>query len=671
MAKSYYNSMITGNGSMLGCIDERGELIRLFWPNIDFQQNIEKFMVGILCPQLWNGSQWLSSDNWRTEQYYIDDTNIAVTEYSRDDHDIKVFQKDFVLPDEPIFVRCYEVESKLSMPLDISFSLYSSSVSSTIDTAGIMFDERTAALIHYRHGCCYSVSSQMMPSSYQLGQGSFDNAERGSLAGNDVIGMMHEGALIWNGMQLCPGGGRLYFSLCICMADNVKPLKALTLRTHKMNMFHKCDETAAYWRNYLEGAKQIRADDIRIQGLYKRSLLVFALMTDKSTGALLAAPEIDEEFTRCGRYAYCWGRDAALIAEALDRCGLYENTEKFYRWAAEVQDEDGSWQQRFAMDGSLAPSWGLQIDEGGAVIWGILRHYQVCGDVKFLADLWPCVKKGVEFLIDYRDKETGLPWLSFDLWEERLGEHAYSSAAVYAGIEAGAVIAEMLANNLPNKEQTAGSANQNSEDVAVESSGALMKLSEKWHASAAQLYEAILKNFWMPQWNRFIRSVRVKLNGWGEEHTDRKVWLKINEKSIMRDYSLIDGTVDVSMLGLCVPFGLLPADDPRMEETARVVEDVLSRNPAGGLMRYEYDGYIGGNPWIVTTLWAALYHIEKKDYKKALEYLQWAVNGMTKQGLLPEQVDKVTGRPAWVIPLTWSHAMFVLTVCGLMEAGEL
>lgn len=198
-----------------------------------------------------------------------------------------------------------------------------------------------------------------------------------------------------------------------------------------------------------------------------------------------------------------------------------------------------------------------------------------------------------------------------------------------------------------------------------------MKLSEKWHASAAQLYEAILKNFWMPQWNRFIRSVRVKLNGWGEEHTDRKVWLKINEKSIMRDYSLIDGTVDVSMLGLCVPFGLLPADDPRMEETARVVEDVLSRNPAGGLMRYEYDGYIGGNPWIVTTLWAALYHIEKKDYKKALEYLQWAVNGMTKQGLLPEQVDKVTGRPAWVIPLTWSHAMFVLTVCGLMEAGEL
>lgn len=102
MAKSHYNSMISGNGSVLGCIDEKGELIRLFWPNIDYQQNIERLLMGILCPQLWSGSQWLSSENWRAKQYYINDTNIAVTEYFREDFDIKVYQKDFVLPDEPV-----------------------------------------------------------------------------------------------------------------------------------------------------------------------------------------------------------------------------------------------------------------------------------------------------------------------------------------------------------------------------------------------------------------------------------------------------------------------------------------------------------------------------------------------------------------------------------------
>jgi oligosaccharide amylase len=366
-------------------------------------------------------------------------------------------------------------------------------------------------------------------------------------------------------------------------------------------------------------------------------------MTNKRTGALLAAPEVDEQFTRCGRYAYCWGRDAAFITSALDRCGLSEAAENFFFWAAGVQDDDGSWQQRFYMDGNLAPSWGLQIDEGGSIIWGVLQHYNVTKNRDFLVRLWPCVKKGVEFLVRYIDNETGLPWLSFDLWEEQLGEHAYSSAAVCAGIEAGARIAELL--------------------------GEPRELAEEWREHAGRLREAIFRNFWKPEWNRFIRSIRVKLNCWGEEHTDRKILLKINEKSIARDYTLEDGTLDISLLGLCVPFGIYPADDERMTSTADVLEKQLNVN--GGLMRYEHDNYIGGNPWILTTLWAALYNIGSKDFEKAREYFWWAVRGTTEQGLLPEQIDKLTGRPAWVIPLTWSHAMFVLVLDRLLEAGEL
>jgi len=38
-------------------------------------------------------------------------------------------------------------------------------------------------------------------------------------------------------------------------------------------------------------------------------------------------------------------------------------------------------------------------------------------------------------------------------------------------------------------------------------------------------------------------------------------------------------------------------------------------------------------------------------------------------GLLPEQVSKDNGEPCWVIPLTWSHAMYVLVLAGLKEAG--
>lgn len=640
---------------MLGCIDNRGELIRLFWPDIDYMQHIDRLMVGITCPALWLGALWLHSEDWKIEQHYINDTNMAVTTFYHERSGLKVSQTDFALPDKPVFTRYYEVENTGAAQLNIGITMYSSTVSTTPNTAGILFEPNLSALIHYRHGYYYSVAAGINAQQYQLGGDAMGNAGQGRLSGSDTTGMMKDGALLWEGRSLA-AGSKIHFVLHICMAHELKALKALTREIMNSDPWKEFEKTVTFWRKYLTETRQINTGDAVIDGLYRRSLLVFALMTNKRTGALLAAPEIDEEFTRCGRYAYCWGRDAAFIAAALDKCGLSEDVEGFYHWAARVQDEDGSWQQRYYTDGNLAPSWGFQADEAGSIIWGILKHYEVSGNETFLAELWPCVRKGVKFLLSHMDAETGLPWLSFDLWEERLGEHAYSTAAVCAGIKAGAEIAEIVGKAEGTKE--AAEAKQQTH-------------AECWREAAERLHDAIEINFWKPEWNRFVRSVRVKLNAWGEEYSDEKVWLKINDKSITRDFSLLDGTVDISLLGLNVPFGLYAAGDKRMEATAEVVEQVLDVGSTGGLMRYEHDSYIGGNPWIIATLWAALYHIERKSYAKARRYFDWAVKSVTDQGLLPEQVDRETGKPAWVIPLTWSHAMFILVLDGLVEAGEL
>jgi oligosaccharide amylase len=644
MVKSYFNSLVTGNSGMLACIDNRGEAVRICWPDIDYPQHIDRLITGIICPGLWHGASWLHSPDWHVRQYYVEDTNIAVTEFSHGKYSLKVRQYDFAHPDNDVLSRCYEVENNCDYQLDLGFVIYSSAVSSSFDMAGTVFDIDLSALIHYRHGYYYGIVSVVPAAQYQLGSGAQENAERGRLYGNDMIGMMNDGSLLWECVS-AGSGDVLRFTLNICFANDLKSLKRLLEEVRLNDPWKALDNASEFWHGYLDKARRVETGYPEIDRLYRRSVLVFALMMNRRTGALLAAPEVDEQFTRCGRYAYCWGRDAAFITSALDKCGLSDAAEAFFYWAARVQEDDGSWQQRFYMDGNLAPSWGLQIDEGGSVIWGILEHYKAVKNKDFLINLWPCVQKGVEFLIRYTDMETGLPWLSFDLWEERLGEHAYSSAAVYAGIKAGAEIAEIT--------------------------GKPQKLCRKWRDHAEKLREAIIRSFWKPEWNRFIRSIRVKMNSWGEEPSDGKIWLKVNRLSTARDYTLSDGTLDTSLLGLSIPFGVISADDERMISTAEILQSYLSVSGTGGLMRYEYDNYIGGNPWILTTLWAALFNIEIKDFEKAREYLWWAVKGATEQELLPEQVDKLTGKPAWVFPLTWSHAMFVLVLDKLLEAGEL
>ena len=138
-------------------------------------------------------------------------------------------------------------------------------------------------------------------------------------------------------------------------------------------------------------------------------------------------------------------------------------------------------------------------------------------------------------------------------------------------------------------------------------------------------------------------------------------------KSFVRN--LEDGKIDISILGAVVPFNMFTAKEKRVLNTIEKINLTL-RTYTGGYQRFENDHYMNGNPWVIATLWMALYYIELKETKKAKECFDFVVKTATKHGFLSEQIDNVKLQPAWVIGLAWSHAMFIIVLQKLYGGNK-
>ncbi|MGE5474135.1 MAG: glycoside hydrolase family 15 protein [Ignavibacteriales bacterium] len=639
--KPYFNDAIIGNSKMLGCLSQNGELIRLLWPHISYSQHIDSFRIGVRNINGTGNTSWFHDDGWIHKQRYIDSTNILVTTSVNYDLGYKAEQTDFCLMDKDVLVRNYTIENIGQEDKNSDLFLYSSMITNSNNIRSSLFNFTIDTLVQYKHNNYFAISSDLEINGFQLNN-SLDCALKGELYGFDDTSMSNSAALQWHLGLIKPGEKKqitlyLYAGSTINEAlEGIKSIKKLPFNA-------LLDKTAEYWREYISKAKKIEVKNKEILDLYNRTILAFALMSEKEGGGILAAPEIDEEFTRCGRYGYCWGRDAAFIVSALNKCEMFDISEKFFEWTFKVRAEDNSWYQRYYTDGNLAPTWGIQIDEIGSIIWGIWEHYNARGNIEFLKKAWKYVKGACKFLIEFIDADTGLPKHSYDIWEERTGEHAYSSAAVYGGIISAIKIAEALGFEDNNN---------------------------RWKEQAEKLKNAIEKNFWDKNINRFLRSIQIVKNPWEIAPEQQTKEIVVNKKGYKTIVVPKDDVIDSSLIGLAVPFNVFPVNHKYMVNTIETIEKSLAISGIGGIKRYLTDNYIGGNPWIISTLWLALYHIKSGEIEKAKGYFNWAVKHRTKLDFLPEQIDKNTGNPAWVIPLTWSHAMFIIVLFELLEHGE-
>ena len=624
MRTKYFNDAIIGNGNIVASFTKTGELLRFFYPNTDFRQFIDFLHTGVQI----NDSNliYLHNDvNNEYKQYYTENTNILNTEIVNTYFNLRVLQTDFMPIKSDILVKKYKFTNEHDIDLNVNFLIYSKLLTNENNQVSGYFNNNT--LMQYMHDYTLCIFSKNTPSSYQINN-TQANIEDGEIWGKDYIGMSADSSISYSLGILKPGETKTLEIYMIARENNTKNyLEKIEKEVEEiklLNISKEYENTKKYWHKYLKDHMGLELKqpknktEEKINTIYKRTILLFPLLTNSKTGGISAAVEIDEDRTKCGRYSYCWPRDGIFITHAMDILKMQKETEKFYKnFCKNTQSTSGMWEQRFFTDGNLAPCWGYQIDETASVVYGVYNHYKNTNDEKFIKDNLKMCEKAVHYLEKYIQdviQEENKFALSYDIWEENEGIHTYSLAAIFSAFEAMLKMYEIVKPSYENNR------------LRIEQINKKTKQLEK---ILLQIKEYIMKNLYSNEKKSFVRSK--------------------------------DNKIDISLLGLVTPFNLFTPKDKKILNTVERI-NLTIRTYTGGYLRYEGDKYAGGNPWVIANLWLANYYIEAGNRKKALECFDYVVKSSSGHGFLGEQVNNETMKPAWVIGLGWSHAMFVIVL---------
>jgi GH15 family glucan-1,4-alpha-glucosidase len=206
------------------------------------------------------------------------------------------------------------------------------------------------------------------------------------------------------------------------------------------------------------------------------------------------------------------------------------------------------------------------------------------------------------------------------LWEDRRGIHTFTCSTVVGAMRAAAKFASLFSEK----------------DLAT-----------KYEVVADEIISGMKKHLYSPELGRFLRSLHSVADGKYEP----------------------DGTVDASLFGSFY-FGSFAADDEMVINSMAAIEKHLS--VPGGIARFENDSYMRtspdmvGNAWFLCSLWMAEYYIaaakNRSDLEKAVAIFRQIAGQACPSGVLPEQIDPMTGDHTSVAPLTWSHSTYVAAI---------
>lgn len=589
---------VVGNGRLLAGFDATGSLRMLTWPHLDFPQHIRSSQITFGG----RAAGWPHGTGWRHVQDYVPGTNVLCTRSESRVGGLGIEQRAVALAD----ALAVGIRTEGLADSHVHWELALQVGGQPLANALVYDPGRDVLQAYFReHTLAVGVSPEPL-------------GVRARASGAGGGGVSHPGGArlaaigeVSATLNIKTKPGRLVLLLIAFGSGDDAVERLVELRRQLENSdewppeFTPPPLSGATRAAIVDGIPALSRMRAAASDAYARSVLTIAQLTDRS-GALLAGPPVDAQYRGSGGYGYSWPRDGAFIAHALDAAGERGASRAFYEWILELQPESGIWGQRYFADGQPAPSWALhQLDETGAVLWGLDHHIRVTSTPALVE---PGLAAAVRAFhgIARLASETGWPPVTQNLWEDQDAIHLYTLAALLAAATAWAARARDVDDR---------------EAVTV-----LSRCEDQLRAALAA---------W-PTNRKTGALARALLPGRGGERAP-------------------DFTPDASLTGLSVPFGVLPVDDPRLQATVGAIEKDLLM-PSGRVRRYRGDRYRGGNPWPLFSLWLAWHYLRAGRETDAVKLYERVLADRTPAGLLPEQVDARSGEARWVVPLAWAHA---------------
>jgi len=647
-----------GNGKFLITFDQDYCLRDIYYPRVgkENQTDGHPFRFGVWLDGMF---EWMSR-NWRLHLDYANESLLTHVTATSESMGIRLHCNDVVDYKESIYIKRVTLQNLKNETRECrlffhhDFHVLGSSLG---DTA--YYDPDENAVIHYKENRYFLMSGlrngRQGIDQYATGikefhglEGTWKDAEDGWLEGTPISqGSVDSVLSFW--LQVPPKGEQTFYYWMIAEKNyaEVSRLNRLVIEAGPEHFIERSDQ---YWRTWVNKEEFNLANlPVKVKELYKQSLLVLRTNID-SDGAIIAANDSDIQHFARDTYSYMWPRDGALTAYALDMAGYLDITRRFFDFCLEIisrgKESSGYFLHKYNTEGFLGSSWHpwvsdherhlpIQEDETGLVLWALWHHFDKFRDIEFCVRQYDhLVTRCADFLVSYRDKDTGLPLPSYDLWEEKWGIHTFTVSAVYAGLKA----AESFANTFGDAERT-----------------------RSYGKAADEVREALDKHLYNRQQGRFLKGL-----------------VSLHDGSLVPDL-----TIDASIYAPFY-FGVFEPKDERVIHTMDSIKNRLwVKTDVGGIARYEGDIYhrasenvadVPGNPWFICTLWLAQWYVAKaenlKELQEALPVLEWVASRALPSGVLAEQVHPFTNQPLSVSPLTWSHATYVATVLEYLNKLE-